>query len=753
VGTFAHAYDQDGNELGSGLVGEDGIFRIDLNPRQIDGQEISVTLHNETTDKISLPGDVFAPDIPAPDAPTDLEVSIDGTTLTGQGAPGTIAHVYDQDGNELGTGLAGDDGKFMVNLNIPQTEGQWLEVRLEDLDTDRFSLPGDTLAPDLTVPNAPTDLLIDETGTQLTGHGQAGTTVIVKNKVTGAVIGTGTVGEDGSFDITLVCPQTHGENVAVTLTNERSHNTSAPGYVYAPGDIDDTTVNTTTDGSELLATVTALSDGGWVVTWQGPASGAYNIYQQRYSASGAKVGSETLVNTTTNGDESASSVTALSDGGWVVTWTGYTGESQNVYQQRYSASGQKVGSETRVNTTTNGNESGSSVTALSDGGWVVTWTGTPGAIFDVYQQRYSASGQKVGSETLVNTTTDGIEARSSVTALSDGGWVVTWQGNASGTQNIYQQRYSASGQKVGSETLVNTITDGDEQRSSVTALSDGGWVVTWYGNASGTNDIYQQRFDKDGNKVSLDCGCACDTVTVADVLVDQDDAALQIAMVDDDHNAAVANASHEQAPTNTSEQAAQAENHETVSGKGTIVQAGNETTDHEVVLTDNHEPVTFETGEVVDAHAAVEEQQSSEEVAASGQTGQGDEPVETAADQEELPQLADADDQLNFDNVDQLTTKGSEDGNADASTPDELAFSDDLLELLELRGPDEIDLGQFAGKTGDAEEAETVVLGGTTTDGASNNDTLAAEEPGSIYDVPSSGGPNIWIDDTDRVVA
>lgn len=52
-----------------------------------------------------------------PNAPTDLEVSADGRTLTGKGQPGRVAHVYDDSGRELGSSTVGEDGRFTINLD------------------------------------------------------------------------------------------------------------------------------------------------------------------------------------------------------------------------------------------------------------------------------------------------------------------------------------------------------------------------------------------------------------------------------------------------------------------------------------------------------------------------------------------------------------------------------------------------------------------------------------------------------------
>ncbi len=64
-----------------------------------------------------------------------------------------------------------------------------------------------------------------------------------------------------------------------------------------------------------------------------------------------KINPETQVNTYTFGDQNESSVTALADGGYVVTWTSYGqgGAGANIYAQRYDASGTVVGTEFKVN--------------------------------------------------------------------------------------------------------------------------------------------------------------------------------------------------------------------------------------------------------------------------------------------------------------------------------------------------------------------------------------------------------------------
>lgn len=270
----------------------------------------------------------------------------------------------------------------------------------------------------------------------------------------------------------------------------------------------ETHVSTYTTGAQSSPSVTTLTDGGWVVTWysNGQDGDDNGIYLQRYHADGITSGTETLVNTNTAFAQYDPSVTSLSDGGWVVTWTsqGIDANATGISQQRYDVNGDMAGGETVVNTYATANQEEPSVAALAGGGWVVTWgsDGADGNGYGICQQRYDAQGVAAGSEIQVNTFTTGRQASSSVTGLADGGWVVAWasRGQDGDDAGIYLQRYDASGATDGGETQVNTYTDADQLGVSITELSDHGWVVAWYSSVQdgGSSGIYQQRYDADG---------------------------------------------------------------------------------------------------------------------------------------------------------------------------------------------------------------------------------------------------------------
>src|SRR5687768_4340663 len=88
-----------------------------------------------------------------------------------------------------------------------------------------------------------------------------------------------------------------------------------------------------------------------------------------------------------------------------------------------------------------------------------------------------------GASFRANSQTASSQTKSSITALADGGFVVTWQtmdNSADGSWwAIKSQRYNAQGVAVGAETLVNNLGAGDQIAAQTASLANGGYVVTW----------------------------------------------------------------------------------------------------------------------------------------------------------------------------------------------------------------------------------------------------------------------------------
>ena len=283
-------------------------------------------------------------------------------------------------------------------------------------------------------------------------------------------------------------------------------------------------VNSFTTDNQFFSSVAMDADGDFIVAWTsfGQDGSGYGAYAQRYNAAGIAQGSEFRVNTFTTGDQGNSTVAMDADGDFVVAWASYQdGSYLGVYAQRYNAAGVAQGSEFRVNTFTLDFQADPTVAMDANGDFVITWTGSDGlpiGSYEVYAQRYNASGVAQGSEFRVNTYTSNRQSSSSVAMDADGDFVVTWESdNQDGNfYGVYAQRYNAAGNAQGSEFRVNTFTTHFQAISSVAMDADGDFVVTWasYGQDGSDYGVIAQRYDDVGPDDADDAG-----PTVTDYLV------------------------------------------------------------------------------------------------------------------------------------------------------------------------------------------------------------------------------------------
>ncbi|WP_060511485.1 BapA/Bap/LapF family large adhesin [Pseudomonas sp. NBRC 111124] len=264
VGSLVEVRDANGTVIGSGQVGNDGTFTIALAPAQANGELLDVVAIDADGNS-SLPSQINAADITAPNQASDLNLAADGVTLTGRGEVGATVQVTNVQGTVLGTATVGANGYFSVTLSPAQVNGQALDVVLRDAAGN--SSTATLTAPDLDGPLQASALAVDVTGLHLTGAGQAGSIVTVR-AADGSVLGTAIVAANGQFDITLNVPQRNGEPLSVEATDSLG-NSAGPVSFTAPDTTPPQAVsNPSVDGSGT--SVSGTGEPGATVTVRGP---------------------------------------------------------------------------------------------------------------------------------------------------------------------------------------------------------------------------------------------------------------------------------------------------------------------------------------------------------------------------------------------------------------------------------------------------------------------------------------------------
>ena len=170
-------------------------------------------------------------DITAPDAPTDLVISEDGSKVTGKGEPGANVEITDPNGTTIGEGIVNENGEFEVDLVPPQVDGEEIEATLID-NAGNTSDSTNIVAPDLTAPDAPTAEINPE-GTLITGTTEPDAIVSVDTNGDGDPDYTVTADEDGNYEVdTSDMPLVDGETITVTAT-DIAGNKSEPTDILA----------------------------------------------------------------------------------------------------------------------------------------------------------------------------------------------------------------------------------------------------------------------------------------------------------------------------------------------------------------------------------------------------------------------------------------------------------------------------------------------------------------------------------------
>ena len=275
-------------------------------------------------------------------------------------------------------------------------------------------------------------------------------------------------------------------------------------------------MNTYGDSSQYSSSTIALADG-FVSAWQsyGPDSG-WGVYGQKIDFNGNKVGTQFRIETNVNNNQTRPILKALPDGGFLAMWEddAQDGSGPGVYAQRFNALGQKVGDEFRVNSYTSSTQYRGGVTVLSNGNLMLTWMSyyQDGSVYGVYGKIYSPSGNPISGEFVLNSTTSNEQQYPHTFALPNGEFISMWQTTGNGNSwEIFGRKFDANGNAIGSEFKVNTNSAGDQYWVNGTNLVNGGFVTTWISSTGGICDLHAQMYNENGEPVDSEFVVATST--------------------------------------------------------------------------------------------------------------------------------------------------------------------------------------------------------------------------------------------------
>ncbi|EEJ6338117.1 BapA prefix-like domain-containing protein [Salmonella enterica] len=219
----------------------------------------------------NTPGSSHPVDTTPPLAPSELLISADGKTVSGEAEAGSSITIKDPSGNIVGEGKADSDGKFSIDLTAPQLSGEQLTVTATD-DAGNTGPSATIDAPNIPLPDTPViTAAIDDaaplTGTlsnnqftndntpTLEGTGSAG--AVIHIYANGQEIGSTTVDTSGSWRFAISSALADGENRFTAIaTNVKGESSESASFTL--------TIDTLSPGAplvELIADNTGLLTG------------------------------------------------------------------------------------------------------------------------------------------------------------------------------------------------------------------------------------------------------------------------------------------------------------------------------------------------------------------------------------------------------------------------------------------------------------------------------------------------------------
>jgi hypothetical protein len=238
--------------------------------------------------------------------------------------------------------------------------------------------------------------------------------------------------------------------------------------------------------------IVRLAGGGFIAAWTsvGQDGDREGVFARRFAADGTASGEDFGLAARTAGSQALTDLAALPDGGFAAVWKSDDGSGSGTWLRRFAADGQPLGEEVLVNTATAHLQAGGAVAVSGKGDLVVTWHSAPtfstladldGSRAGVFLQRFAASGERAGGETRVNTTVSGDQLWPDVAAQADGSFAVVWEGPEVDGQGIgvFAQVYGPDGTPRGVEQRLNQWAAGDQTKPRIAALAGGSYLVTW----------------------------------------------------------------------------------------------------------------------------------------------------------------------------------------------------------------------------------------------------------------------------------
>ena len=245
----------------------------------------------------------------------------------------------------------------------------------------------------------------------------------------------------------------------------------------------------------------AMSNGGNIIVSRRTQN---NILTQKFNKHGEEIGDIIEFYGLTP------DVAMDKDENFVITWMERSDlvEPFMIYAQRYDKDSNSLGDKFQVNLNTDYFQEVPVVAMNNEGRFAICWKHF---IFDddpenaFYAQIFDKDGNKVGCNFKVSDYLGGLENPAAIAMAENGDFVITWDSRREpmSDNDIFAQRYDKDGNELGDRITVNSQLDSYQWDPRIAMDNEGNFIIAWYSweQDGSRGGIYAQRFDENGNKL------------------------------------------------------------------------------------------------------------------------------------------------------------------------------------------------------------------------------------------------------------
>lgn len=233
------------------------------------------------------------------------------------------------------------------------------------------------------------------------------------------------------------------------------------------------------------------------LAWRSVGAQETQIYFTRLDASGNKIGTDSRVSNSSSTVTFPSLIWTGSEYG--VAWSDWRDGNVEIYFTHLTRVGEKIGGDVRI-TNALGNSTFPSLVWNGEG-YAVAWSdGRAGPNIEIYFGRFDASGNRIDEDQRLTFTSFVSEMPSLV--WSGQGFGLVWRENFAEQGEIYFSLLDAAGNRTSGD--IRVTNDPASSDLPCVAWSGNEYGVVWADTRAGGNDIYFARLDSVGTKIGGD---------------------------------------------------------------------------------------------------------------------------------------------------------------------------------------------------------------------------------------------------------